>query len=259
MKTEFKICKHGVYGLSVTGLEQEGREYTDSPTQVGEFSYKDTVTLNILVPVNDNDEEDYSKIEYAINDHSEDLDVSILKFVKDGLFKVVHIILPKLEVFQRWRTEAEGEGVSGDSTHIYYKYANTTVYCYKDGSVVKIAPHGSLVTDLEYVSNVDLIKEAKEKQPKIYSGVQYTFSTCYLQQCFYEYAQEYLNKMSRCTVEDTRDRDIVFMTLHILKYLIDLGRYFEAQTLIQKVNKCSSICRQSKTITSNISSCGCSM
>lgn len=241
MNIEFKICKHGTCGLSVTGLEQEGQYYTDFPKDLGQFSYAGTVTLNIIVPVDSNNIEDYNKLEYQINNHSDDSDISIFQFKQDGLFKIVHVILPTLTEFNQL------------DNSVRKLYDNEIIYLYNKEQIYKKVLGG----DLQLVPIEEIVESENLKQ--LYKDTQYTFCTCYLQKCFYEYAQQFLNKLNTCDKEDIKNRDIIFMSLHVIKYLIDLGRYFEAQELMQKLHKCSGLCKQAKNVNFNTNSCGCSM
>ena len=103
----FEICKVDTCSVRITGLEQEDKQYSSELIeQYGGFRYSDTVTINILIPINSKNEKIDEHILHDINEHSEEnIDESILKFNLDGLHKIIHIILP---------TKASGKRACGE-------------------------------------------------------------------------------------------------------------------------------------------------
>ena len=234
MDIVFKICKYDACGLSITGLEKEEQQYSDEMT-VDTFRYIDTVSINILIPVNKNNEDELPYNNYEIIEHTQEEDKSLFVFPKDGLFKIVRIIMPTKEWYITYNEKF------GESTEDIYYYDNGKFYI----------STGKELT-LEQITEV--------KSFTVNKGIQYTFNICNTEKCFYAFSQDYLNNIcsDKCNIStNTQDRDLVFMTIYILKYLIDLGRYFEAQELIEKIHGCTGICKQINEVTLNREDCGC--
>ena len=244
MELYFKICKYDTCGVSITGLEKENQSYSESSTK-DTYSYEDTVSLNVLVPVNKKGEDELPYDQYQIIEHTGE-DKSIFTFPKDGLFKVVHAIIPTKAWYNKW-----GASVSHN---MYYYYRDPE---WEEGKFYKQANGKIEEVSIQDVIGPNWNSGADTTKCTIYKGVQYTFNICNTEKCFYDFTQDYLNNICNCDKDNnSRDRDIIFMSMHILKYLIDLGRYFEAQELVEKLHGCTGLCKMSQ-LTSNSSGCGC--
>ena len=95
MEVSFSLCKYGACGLSITGFEKENYQYLDEfSDDYGKFTYLDTVSVNIMIPLNAKEEE--GQYEYTVKEHTtHDLvDQTIMEFPKDGLYRIVHAIVP---------------------------------------------------------------------------------------------------------------------------------------------------------------------
>lgn len=53
----------------------------------------------------------------------------------------------------------------------------------------------------------------------------YVFNLCNLQKCFYKHVNDILKKMcsDKCSKEDTATRDLIWMALNAIQYLLDNG------------------------------------
>lgn len=247
MELYFKTCKYDTCGISITGLEKENQQYSVDSTK-DTYSYEDSVSLNVLVPVNKEGEDELPYDQYQIVEHTGE-DKSIFTFPKDGLFKIVHAIIPT----KAWYNEFGGTV----SHNMYYYYRNPDQ---KEGKFYKQVNGKIEEVTIQEVISVDWNSGSDSTKCTIYKGVQYTFNICNTEQCLYSFSQDFLNKMcsSNCDSNvDVRNRDLVFMAVHILKYLIDLGRYFEAQELVEKLHSCTGVCKQINNKISNSGGCGC--
>lgn len=240
MDIVFKICKYDTCGLTITGLEKDDKQYSDVMTP-DTYSYADTVSLNVLVSVTKDDKDELPYNQYEIVEHTQEEDKSIFDFPKDGLFKVIHAIIPTKAWWDVYKLQYN------HYDYVYY-YDSGKFYEVKNGVVKEIT-----LQDVIVAGDIN-------GKCTIFKGVQYTFNICNTEQCLYSFSQDFLNKIcsDKCSAqEDVRNRDLIFMTVHILKYLIDLGRYFEAQELVEKIHGCTGLCKQINKITSNSSGCGC--
>lgn len=240
MNIVFKICKYNTCGLTITGLEREDQQYSDNITP-NTYRYIDTISLNVLVHVTKDNQDELPYDQYEIIEHTQERDTSIFNFPKDGLFKVIHAIIPTKEWWDAYKL----------NNYNYYKH----IYYYHSGKFYKVVDGETSEVELYEILNVNYNGNCT-----IYKGVQYTFNRYNIEKCLYSFSQDFLNKMcsDKCNIDaDVKNRDLIFMSVHILKYLIDLGRYFEAQELIEKLYSCTGICKQIIKKTSNSGGCGC--
>lgn len=246
MKSIFKICKVGTCSISVTGLELDDHQYSTVLTdRQGVFRYTDTVSINMLEALNSNEE--VIGMTYDIHEHqAEDIeDKSILTFTRDGVYRIHHIVLPTLD----WFNECRELGFDLSGYKEIYLYADGNVYKYQDGNFINFP--------------IDQIPFINQCIPStLVYDLQYTFSSQQLQECYYKNCREYFDNIcNRCTEDSqyVRNRDIIWMAINIIRYLLDLGRLFEAQKIVEKMHKCTGLCYNTKTnITSTNVGCGCS-
>lgn len=246
MKPIFKICKVGTCSIGITGLETQDDQYTEVfSDQYGSFRYEDTVTINILTSLDS--KEEVVDIKYDINEHKvEDLeDKSELSFFGDGVYRVHHVILPTLE----WLDEFKSKGYHLD---IYEE-----IYVYVDGGVFKLENEQLIPFDITQIPFINPCTKST-----LTYDIQYTFSTCQLQECYYKYCKEYFNNLCNQCWKDSeyiKNRDLLWMSINIIRYLLDLGRLFEAQNIIEKLHKCSGLCYNTNVkVKSTYAGCGCS-
>lgn len=248
MDIVFKTCKYDTCGLSITGMEEETNQYSEFNTE-NSYRYEDTVSLNVLIPVTKDDEDELPYDNYQIVEHTQPEDKSIFTFPKDGLFKVVHAIIPTKTWYDEFHNTVE--------SNLYYYHRNPEQ---KEGKFYKQVNGKIEEASIQEIISPNWNSGSESTKCTIYKGVQYTFNICNTEQCLYSFSQDFLNKMcsSNCDSNvDVRNRDLVFMSVHILKYLIDLGRYFEAQELVEKLHSCTGICKQINKKISNGGGCGC--
>lgn len=241
----FEICKVDTCSVRITGLEQEDKQYSSELIeQYGGFRYSDTVTINILIPINSKNEKIDEHILYDINEHSEEnIDESILKFNLDGLHKIIHIILPTKEWVESYK-------------ELYPNDTYSTYYYYNLGNIYK--------NNEELVKLAELININSENTTTLFKSEQLTFNTCNIKKCMHGYISEYLNSItnSNCTKLDNefvRNKDIIWMTWHAINYLNDLGKHFEAQELVEKLTGCLGLCGQinKNKLNKRTYDCGC--
>lgn len=250
----FKICKKGDCGITITDLN----EYLDTSilTIAGDiyYTFDESASVNAIVSITyDNTrtlvDSDITKHETSTNDQTGETvnvnDESELTFGVDGLYEVVHIVLPNQKYMEKY-TDIEGYFPNG----IYY-VNDETKKIYKYGSPEEV--------------DVALLVELNEAGTTINKEIKNTFSLCRLQDCFYNLCKELLNNL--CSInncksteiyhQDILNRDIIWMALNVIKYAIDSGQYLEAQRLLENITGCGNICGKFETTNLNSSGCGC--
>lgn len=245
----FNICKTTTCGIVITDLTKPSGNYvpeTETTSVVNQFKYSQTVTIDMiqLIKINENE-----IIKSIITSHSTDVPEISVPFNKDGLFKVTHIILP---------TTAWLESELQNTENILDLYS--TIYV-SDGLKVYKYINGSLVE----CPILELV-ERNIEGTTISSTEKSTFSICYLSKCFVTLCNEILNKnLTKCKSKnsDLEDlifkRDFVWMTINVIKYLIDLGQLLEAQRILEESSACNGICysTMNSLVTGRSSGCGC--
>lgn len=243
MKPIFKICKTGSNTIKVVGLEREDHQYSDTLVdKAGVFSYADTVTINIFSSLNH--QEEVIDLQYNVNKHNSLEDCSEFSFTRDGVYRIHHIILPTLNWYSKVLEKKYDLSKYGD------------LYIYSDERVFKIVNNIWNPIDIKDIPFIDPLINAT-----LTFDIQYTFNSYQLQECYYKFCKSYFDNLDNiCDEKDSqfiKNRDLLWMSINVIKYLLDFGRLFEAQKIIEKLYKCSNLCYHTKKIVTN-EDCGCS-
>lgn len=256
----FNICKSGECGLVVTGK---------SAYENMDFSYNDSVTINILSSLDST--YNITKTGLKINDHQLDVDEVIFNFFSDGLHKIQHIIVPTIQWLHSY-IQTEKHLPYKDNIYVYVPSGYWTgvidsVYQLKDSvELTDIQSLDTIPMDLFNLINIDQLIELCESDPNdaqvtstLLFDYKHTFATCNLQKCYYKFCQSYLQNLctGKCSQQNIQNRDIIWMALNTINYLLDLERYAEAQSILEEINRCSGLCNKI-SVKQGGSSCGCS-
>lgn len=233
MKASFKLCKSYNCGVVITGLEKDDQQYLNYIDSVG-YRYEDCVTINVMSQINS--QQATTNLTFSIDLHEDDLDETEMKFPTDGLYKITHIILPK----RSWVEECKKQ----------FLYLPEIIYIYEDDNIVKLKD-GSADEIVELNLLVDINSETLCKD------TQYTFCTCRLQECYYDFCRDYFAKLCNNKCLDIKNRDILWIGIHTIKYLLELGRLHEAQGVLETLTGCSGVCKQNVKLKSTANGCGC--
>lgn len=263
MDSIFKLCKKGTCGITITGLEKDNDEYLNEDSEIvvstRDYAYSQTITLNVLTSIKSSGEETLQK--YDIVEHNIDcIDESDMEMPIDGLYEVSHIIIPTNEWLD-YVIERDENALLQYSTICYFDKDSQQFMVYKDEQSSPISIEE--VLEINPAPPVEVI----DKTTTIIRGDKNTFCICHLNECFYKICKgllgdiqgKCLNKLDHLSLS-IYNRDIVWMALNIIKYLIELGQYYEAQRILENVTQCGNICREVFTSTNVIgeNNCGCS-
>ena len=239
MKPNFVICKTDNCSITITGLEKDDLQYVNY-IDYREYRYEDCVTINIIIPVDS--KQDEGEYIYSINLHDSEIDATTMEFPKDGLYRIVHLIIPT----RQWLDE-------------YTIELPNYTYIYEGGKILKIIQSGLDVENrteeevtLQEVINVNGITN-------IYYDDKYTFSICRLKECYYNFCRDYFAKLcvNKCDKLDNYNRDIIWIGLNTIKYLLDLDKYYEAQGILEQLTGCTGLCKPNLKIRNNGNGCRC--
>lgn len=260
MDSIFKICKNGACGITISGLEKDNDEYLNEDSEIivstRNYAYSQTVTLNAITSIKSDGEETLQ--EYTIVKHEMDcIDESDAQLPIDGLYQITHIIIPN----KKWLDYViERDKGALDAYNL--------IYYYDEGlqSFIKYINEESIPVSVEEVLQVNALPptDVGEKTCTIIRGDKNTFCMCYLNECFYKICKNLLSNLpGRCQnkLDDFKlsiyNRDIIWMSINVIKYLIDLAQYYEAQRILENITQCGSICNNIDTTSVKGGGCGC--
>ena len=238
MEPVFKISKIGEFGILIEGLSCDSDQYQNPGAVISRDLYKweESVTINILFSVNSKGEETFE--DYLILEHlNECSDRSTFELSKDGLYKVVHIILPTKAWAEAYLDSEGHEGNKKDKV-IYYDNGNL---CITEG----------LIEDKVDFSITELYEELAGYGNTIKRVDKQTFIASYLQSCLNSLIQKALNLLGdacgQCETSEykivTTNRDIVWMFVNAVKYSLELKQLYRAQKLIEQFWRCNTFCK----------------
>lgn len=260
MDSVFKICKKGTCGITITGLERDNDEYLNEDSEIvvstRNYAYSQTITLNAITSIKSTGEETTQK--YDIVEHVIDcIDESDIEMPIDGLYEVTHIILPT-DVWLKYVLERDESALTAYNL-IYY-------YDTQSQSFMKYVDEESVAVSVEEILEVNATPPAdvKEKTTTIIRGDKNTFCMCHLNECFYRLCKNLLGDLpGRCQnkLDDVRmliyNRDIIWMGINVIKYLIELAQYYEAQRVLEDITQCGGICKDVDRVVEGGGGCGC--
>lgn len=244
MKSEFKICRNNLCSIKITGLEELNGQYLKEGSDISfrNYEFLQSITLNVIKQIGYNEEVDVKEISIV---HHTDQDISEYTFTEDGLHEVSHMIIPTKEYINRVPLA------------FLIKYTSIYYYNLEDGRFYKrdikydpMRPNSSIQGFVDKPINVKEIIEIDAEDTTIIKSSLYTFCICYLQECLYRINKNLINELcGKCvnkinySKEKVINRDLILMSLHIIKYLIDFGSYLEAQRVLESISQCGNICK----------------
>lgn len=231
MNSIFKICNAGNCKISIVGLEQDSSQYLEQrQVSIRNYTWEDTVSLNVIYKVDSKQEEVLES--YDIVPHT-DIDSLDVLLEKDGLYKVLHIIVPTYEWFQ-YVSERDLSHFENYSLTYFFNTTNETFYKISQGQV-------------EEVPLAEII-EANLNDSNLISSERYTFGMCHINECFFKICKKLLENLPCECIntdnfkQDILNRDIIWMAINTINYLLQQENYFKAQNIIEQIDTCWGIC-----------------
>lgn len=257
MDSLFKISKKGLCGITVTGLELDGDEYLSEDNVIistRNYTYNQSVTVNVLISYNSKQEETIKDVQ-VIKHKVDCIDESDMIMEQDGIHEVVHIILPTQEWLNHVLTHSP-ESLDAYYGIYYYDTSNSNYMKFDSGKSYK--------TSIEEILQINAIPpiDITELTTTIIRSSKSTFCLCKLRECFYQICKNLLQSYPvKCPENQDSQweyyRDIIWMTINVIKYLLEKEQFYEAQRILEEVTYCGSICNNVNTIKKS-SNCGCS-
>lgn len=249
MDLKIKICTDDSCKVIIRDdTEVGGSGYlpeNSSDTATNRFRLKDTVSIDLL-QYNKSTSPELSAAIYTINTNTQPR--VVLPVNQDGWFSVVHIILPSSDWFYAEKDKADSP-LSIYQT-VYFSDGNV-VYKYIDNNISQV--------------NLQEILDRNTEGTTISRVSQDYVSICLLKHCYIQLCQQIYNShgFSSCWNKNYQNseinykRDLVHMTINVIKYLTQFNQLAEVQRIIENISGCTGLCKQSLTngIVSN--GCGC--
>lgn len=214
-----------IYNLSI--VDKNVLKIVGKPLSEGEngweedTSYTTTNTINVI-KYQPSNQEDPELLDFLIVSHNKDYCESLYPLKKDGHYIIDHIVIPKEDHAVTYYT---------DGLNIYKKGSDEIVD----------------IVELLEVNDETIIKDKQE-----------TFSICYLHECYLELCNNKFKQLmrNRCNKkEDVEDfnLDLIGLSLSAIRYNLEFGYMNTAQTIVEDLNRCVSVCN----INFNKHECGC--
>lgn len=218
------------------------------------YKYSDTVTIDVIVKVTLDSTDilttlvsPHTYLDRNGNTVITHLDENYYQAESDGYYQIYHLILPVYN--ENFGNGDNFKKLLKEEEFVYYSaaYEKNLVtfykYYYNDEKVVK-----------ESISTECMLKVCN-------LTVLDTFVICNLTDCYISLSKSILNNCNfRCIQDNDEDatfkRDFVWMTLNVIKYLVEKGDYLEAERILEKVNYCGGFCNNTSSSSSSGCNCG---
>lgn len=223
---------------------------------------QESVILNVVIYHSLHED----KVVYtSINDT--DIKSDIYNNSPDGHYTIHHLIIPNYiwynqhvsdepEVLEFFNDEEDQNDLPFDVTKVIedpIEITSDSKIIYYNGEEV-VDEDGTVITDLSKLVNLNIPNT-------IYQMSSDTFLIGNLYKCFVNISMKLLDAcLDRCLVERDNQlayiRNIVWMGLNAIRYLVDQENLSKAQQILERLNACPGLCNNPKPHL-NTQSCGC--
>lgn len=204
------------------------------------FKYSETCTINIIDYISTKEE---VQEEVLFTEHTSFLDEVYFEVIKDGYYKITHIILPTIKWLER---QKQNKYFDLSFYNAIYVTDGNNIYKYLNNALKKC--------------NVEEVKMVNSTGTTISRCTKPFFSTYNLYKCYINYCKQLFEQISSKCIEDSKNdtfiRDFIWMTVNVINYYIEQEQYIEAQRLLEEINGCNGFCREYYPKLT-INNCGC--
>lgn len=214
-------------------------------TVKGKFKFSDTVSIDVLQL---NKSQDVEYLNPTFTEHSSLKDTT-LQITSDGWYSLVHLVLPSQDWFNKELSKQEGSALG--LYNIVYFASNNKIYKYINENIYEVT--------LSEVLEINPINTTISKTSKDF------ISICFLRKCYVNLCQQILNSrcFSSCWKDNKIDseliykRDLVWMSINVIKYLTECEQLAEVERILETINGCNGLCSSSNSF-QHSNGCGCS-
>lgn len=246
MKLNIKINTDDRCKIVIEDISKDYQKEDSNGLIPKKLKYSETASIVLIEHITSSEETIIDNP--IINIHKKKIEIPI-KF--DGYFKIQYIVIPNKEWFDREFNKTSASALN-DYDIIYYTDGdNIFKYTSEEGSIL--------------VSKEELIERNPTENDSISKTESEHVSICYLQKCYVNLCKQIFDKVKLmpCFQREPIDdliykRDIVWMAINVIKYLVSLCQLDEAQRYIELINGCNGICNNSNKIKNGmLQGCGC--
>lgn len=251
MELKVKICTDDSCKVIVKDETTDYLAEGSTVTVKGQFKYSDTVTIDLLQH-NKVDGPELQTPTYTV--HTDEVKSITLPVLQDGWFSVVHIVVPSKDwVENEYAKELHG---SLPLYKIVYFSDGQQLYKIVDNGNNKLEYSGVPLEEVVEVNTVDTTISRIESD---------YVSICFLQQCYISLCQQIFNTrgFAKCWDKNNVDseliyrRDLVWMTINVVKYLVEFKQLAETERILNSIGGCNGLCKSEFKQLAH-SGCGCS-
>lgn len=222
--------------------DSAGKPYRD-------FKYSDTVSIDVLY--NDMSNEVYKGPVFTKHDTTDPINIPV-DF--DGYFKVVHIVMPNKEWFNRESSLTVASAL--DRYAIVFYSDGKTIYKYIKGD--------SPEQDINKEATIQEVLNVNTDNTTVLMTDKELVSICALRKCYVNLCQQIFEDrgFSNCWNKNKVDseliykRDLVWMAFNVIKYLTENEQLSEVNRIFEIIHGCNGLCNSSN-LTSGTNGCGC--
>lgn len=247
MDINFNLIAEPQCGIAI---DSSSTQYVENDSlllyEKGNFSKDLSVVLNILrkrikpeeqgIQIQEQDiqiNDDSELLDCELIDHDDLTEVTHHKFKQgDGIYEIYHFVIPT----ERWYTNVYTSEVDGVD-QFQHKYTN--VIYYKDGNFYKVSE------DIEEQIFINDILALKDEDTSLMYASSITLCTCQLHKCYFNLSM-HLMQLGPCNPQIYNDliykRDMAWMGINVINYLLDEGNPMEAEIILQKLEGCNGVC-----------------
>lgn len=236
MELQIKVCTNELCRVVVsdeTPVADNGY-LPESSTSIikNRFKYSESMSIDLL----QHNKSTNSEIQLPIYTlHGTDTKSVTLPVGFDGWFSVYHIVLPTKDWFQKEESKSVGSALNMYSA-VYYS-DGTYIYKYVDG-----------------VSSTTTVNEVIERNVEG-TTISRTFknyvSICFLMKCYISLCQQifegrgFSHCWNKSTINDELiyKRDLVWMAINTIKYMVQFSQLAEAERIIEQIGGCNGLCK----------------
>ena len=225
------------------------------------MKFSESYTVNVIKKVTSEKEE---IVDTIFSDHIVGTDDSIsFDLDKDGYYMIYHYIIPSKAWIEAY-----------DETKVDTHVLNNTDFFYSDGiSVYQYFPEGnedlgvdpktSRVLTTEELLAIDFTIY-DDREITMSQVISHEFSICKLYECYIRLCKLVLRKSVLRCIERNKPlsdilfrRDFLWMTVNVLRYLVEMNSFMEAQRIIEELDYCGGICNDREMQLMSKQGCGC--
>lgn len=247
MNVNFKICNTEQNSIQIIDLTQQSGEYLPEDSneyiRLGKFKYSDCFTVNMVTYKCSEKQELLKTIitPHILNGDEVYLDEVYYKTDKDGHYIIDHIIIPSVEWFNKYKQNPDNN---------LKEY--TSIYLTDGGKFYKIVSN-----ELKEVTDKEIL-EVNAEGTTLSKAYKDFFSIFYLYKCYINHCKDIFdatfNKCFNSSI-NTFNRDFIWMSINIITYYVENGLLEKAQSILEQLYSCGSLCNN--TINNQSYGCGC--